>query len=856
MIKKIIALFTLTCVLCTSVAFAEDRSLEELYEMYMSDVADINRIYKYDLAAKTQAGNDLEELKHRNAVNTVLTLGLMQHNEEGRFNEEGMVPLKEFAKIIMTLAADSVDVFSQNYEEYPDNRYLTQDEAIYYLVGVLGYDAYEVKYPKENARSYIAHDLRLFNGITYAGSKNITRGELAQLIYNALNTEILSMSGYGNTIEYEKNDGNTLLYNRYDAVFVSGMVTEQYGINIDSEKASKENTIEIDGADYYLDDVAAPDLLGHTAFAIARADGLDRYRLLCIDYDQNDETVSIDIADIKDIKSGTIYYIEPDKSEKKVKTSGVKRIVVNNAILATTDIKEVIFEHQGEVRICNNIYTDEQTVYISDLPTYKVYGISPEISEKIYLDHGALWKDETYIDLQNMNVHVIKNGKEATLNDIKAGNIISVAENAHGTDIKIIVSDEVVSGYIEEMADDIYYIGGDSFQLLDCYNEFRLADENLPEIKLNTEGDFLLDYTGKIASFVSTSTDFNLAYMRNIGSQGSNLSTKYMVRLFTTDNEWKNYELEDKVTLDGKTGVLASEAVSSIQNYGEGIDNLIRYKLSSDNKIKFIDTVRDMEEEEKDLHAMRYHGSWTGTFNWTAGNKSHKCIGAYVGTSETKVFTVPKDVEDEDEYLYAPTPSFSEKEFANLKMYCVNDFMVPSVIISEKGASGSLENGLKFMVVTKLLHAFDEDGNDSLVVEAFDGSTIPNWQLKKYFVSKAALDVASALKAGDVILTAGTIDRIDSIEVTAPVAKWNEDIVITPGASYIKAMGTVINVDAKAKFLRIRTGEEEHTILIQSLGLYEKLTGNTYNIGPEEVQIGDRVFFGGQSGRARCLILR
>ena len=41
MIKKIISLITLTCVLCASVVFAEDRSLEELYEMYMSDVADI-----------------------------------------------------------------------------------------------------------------------------------------------------------------------------------------------------------------------------------------------------------------------------------------------------------------------------------------------------------------------------------------------------------------------------------------------------------------------------------------------------------------------------------------------------------------------------------------------------------------------------------------------------------------------------------------------------------------------------------------------------------------------------------------------------------------------------------------------
>ena len=85
MIKKIISLITLTCVLCASVVFAEDRSLEELYEMYMSDVADINRIYKYDLAAKMQTGNALEEINHKNAVNTVLTLELLRRHQSGGY---------------------------------------------------------------------------------------------------------------------------------------------------------------------------------------------------------------------------------------------------------------------------------------------------------------------------------------------------------------------------------------------------------------------------------------------------------------------------------------------------------------------------------------------------------------------------------------------------------------------------------------------------------------------------------------------------------------------------------------------------------------------------------------------------
>jgi len=856
MIKRIITLVLVLSLVCTSLVFAEDRSLEELYDMYMSDVVDIERVHKYDMSVKEKVAEGGEVLEYKNAVNAVVALGLMSYLSDGTFNESGAVPLRDFANIIMTLMLGSTTVFENNYEDYPENRYTTQDEAAYYLVGVLGYEDYAARYSGENARSMVAMDLDLFDGITYSGSKNITRGELSQMLLNALTTEIVTPSViYNEATRHEIDEDNTLIYNRYDSVIVEGIVTSQYGINIDSGVKMRANTIAIDGAKYYLDTIEAPDLLAHKAFAVAKIEA-GGYHLLAIDYAQDDETVRVNIADIDDVRKGSIYYKDASGNEQSADIDRLSKIVVNDTVLTTTDLESVLFDYEeGELRLCTSRNAARNFAYISVVNTYKVFGISLDISEKIILDHNATYKGNGYIDFAGKDVYVTKNGAEATLADVTTGSIISIIENANETELRIMLSDTVISGMIEAIDGDIYYINGEPYKLASCYESFCETDASIPVLTVGTTGDFALDYAGRIVGFESKGTTYRFGYLKALGNFGGGLNVDYRARIYTTDNEWKEYALADTLTLDGISGVTAQEAFESMQSYGEGIHNIIRYRLSND-EIKFLDTVQDLPEEAGDLEAVRYHGSWTGTFNWTASSKGYKSIGSYVGSSSSQVFNIPADANDEDEYSYEASPSFTQDSDGELKMYNVDEFMMPSVIIRVKGGSADYAGTHKFAVVTKLLQGIDEDGEPALVVECFDGSTTPTWKLRKFIVSPSIADRAKNLVPGDVLLYAATKDELTGYEVTVKASEWNDDIEVIPGGSYTKGIGTVLAVDPARKYVRMRAGNAELTVYIHSLGLYNSADGKTYNISPGEIEVGDRIFIGGGYGYMRCLILR
>jgi len=857
MIKRILALTIVLSILCTSFAFAEDRSTQELYELYMNDITDINRVYKYDLAAGKGTSEDGgEQLTYKNAVSAVLALELMSVQADGLFNEAGAVPLKDFARMVMKLAAGSTEAFQNNYDDYPDNRYTTFDEVAYHLVGVLGYDVYEVKYQGDNVRALIANEIDLFEGVDYSGAKNITRGELAQVLMNALQIDLLEQASFGENISYEKTEGNNLLYSRFDSVFVTGLVTAQYGININSTSVPEEGTIEIDGAAYYLDSVDITDMLGHTAFAVAKIDKAGKYRLVSIVVDEADESLTMDIADVDDIRNGTLYYKDASGKELAKKVSKLRRISVNGDTLATTDLSDVLFDYEGELRICVDIDTKEVFAYITCMDTFKVFGVSPEISERIIFDHGSKYEGNGYISFAGKKLYIIKNGKDAALADIGYGSIISVIENSDKSEMKLLVSDVVVGGEIESIDGDDYYIGGEAYKLSAAYDTFRKTDSSLPEIKLGLSGDFYLDYAGRIASFASDGASYKYGYLRGISTDGGALASKCMAKIYTQDNEWKIFDLADKLTLDGISGISAKDAVASIKNYGEGIDNLIRYKLGGGEKINFIDTVKMEDEELSDPDAMSHDASWTGAFNWTVASKTMQSIGQYVITSKTRMFNVPSDRDAEDEYSYAASPTFTENTNGDLRLYNLNEFFVPSTIIRITGASADYSANHAYMVVTRLSQGLNEDGEPTLMIEALDGQTAPLWETKKYIVSDSILEQARQLKPGDILQFAANSKTLTGFEITVPADKYAVDKEVVAGGSFVKGMGTVLAVDPEMGHVKVQTGENIMTVYTQSLGLYDSKEQKGYNISDGEIEVGDRMFFGGGYGYMRCLVVR
>ncbi|MBQ8588073.1 MAG: hypothetical protein IJ454_01640, partial [Clostridia bacterium] len=141
MIKRILALITVLCILCTSAAFADTMSQAEVEEKYLSDLIAPERLLKYDYSEEAEE-DGAEELEFSDAVTVVTALGLMEYTTDGTFNEEAAVKMSDFAKLFVRLTMGNTTIYDEGYDRYSDTEFVTQNEAAHYLALALGYDAY------------------------------------------------------------------------------------------------------------------------------------------------------------------------------------------------------------------------------------------------------------------------------------------------------------------------------------------------------------------------------------------------------------------------------------------------------------------------------------------------------------------------------------------------------------------------------------------------------------------------------------------------------------------------------------------------------------------------------------------
>ena len=79
-LKKIIAFCLLFSIAFSVPILAEEPSLEELNDRFLSDLVDIERVYQYDMIEKQEQGEEslAEVLRYPQDVQMVTALGIME----------------------------------------------------------------------------------------------------------------------------------------------------------------------------------------------------------------------------------------------------------------------------------------------------------------------------------------------------------------------------------------------------------------------------------------------------------------------------------------------------------------------------------------------------------------------------------------------------------------------------------------------------------------------------------------------------------------------------------------------------------------------------------------------------------
>ncbi len=737
---------------------------------------------------------DVVGTKYEEAVELLNALEIMVGDDTGAFRLEDPIKRSEVAKIATAIAgltdvaestkaqANFPDVAASHWANgyinvsqaqnfvigddtgrfRPDDN-ITYAEAVTIMMRVLGYEP-AAKSNGGFPTGYLvtAGSAGLFKGgISAPTNSTATRGIVAQLAYNALTINLMEKTGYGAYENYEVVD-KTLLFNKLDVQKLYGQVVATSETTLSGASTLRDNQVQIkvDGTvkTYTTTLDASAHIARNVVFYVQEEANGDFNIILISDNKNKNEEIEIKADHIDEITSTSVSYWKDKENDKKSTTVTVKEnpTVFYNGVVVDVDITELEALESGKITLLDTT-SDEifDYVFVTEYRNIIVDEVSltgNRITDKFNLLTLTLDPED-----KDLTFGIYKDGKKIGLEDIKEWDVLSVAANDHNvseaTVIKVYVSNEKVTGKIEEIEDDMFRIGDKLYEVAANYTE-----ANQPELKLGDEGTFYLDIEGKIAAVdTQTKAGSNYAYLVKAGVKGS-LDTQVQFELFNKKGEIVILEGASKIKINSTTGLKGEAVINAIKEANEGeIAQLITYDTNANGEISYINTA---SVNESSGTALKNTFSLDYVSENAKYNAASKKLGGFNVNSSTLVFEIPADAQDSEEYSVRTIDMFVDKSTYDVEIYDLTEDLTASVIIV-KNSAGVVNADSSIAVVNKVASATNADGDEVHKLYAFQDG-------KEIVINAKDTDTlvkeGSTLQAGDIIQyqknSRGEIDKI------------------------------------------------------------------------------------------------
>lgn len=625
----------------------------------------------------------------------------------------------------------------------PDDN-ITYSEAITILVRALGYE------PQAQSKGgfptgYLVsgNSMGLTTGVAPAqarSSKPVSRGQIAQLAYNALNINLMEQVGFGSGAKYEITD-ETLLTSKLDAKLVEGKVTAVGSSSLEGSGVDK-GQIEIDGKVYKTGKADVRNVLGLyvDAYITDKSSSKDNNTLKAIVPSQGKNDITTisadDIADITSSASGKeISYI---KGSKKYKISIPQNsLVVYNGKSSDMDALNVI--KSGSIMVADD---DKKTVFINETENYVVDEVIAS-SDRIIDKYG---KSPLTLDKEDEKLTFVleKDNKITDISALKEWDVITLTMSKDKSVIYGTVINNPVEGKITEIDDEYVYVGDKKLKVSPSYPE---------KIEIDDEGIFYLDQDGKIAAFdEGKTTDRSYAYISDIGSK-SGLNPKLELEIFDAQGKLSRVTAASKVMVDGKSYT----TVQAIQSAIGGKGQLVSVKFNSQDELSEVtkSTEGEIDEDKFVLNLSEDDVVYNAKTSKLLASGMEVRVGA-----DTIVFDLPSGAESED-YSIAGKSFFSDGDKYDITVYDVREDLTAGVIVVTSSQNKASEDS-SAVIVDKLTSYKDEDGDTAEKLYAYQNGERISLTAKAGTFKKGS----SKLEAGDIIqVKADSKGRVKAIEV-------------------------------------------------------------------------------------------
>lgn len=578
-----------------------------------------------------------------------------------------------------------------------------------------------------------------------ANTSALTAGEFARLVALAseaplLRVEAVEGDGY---IKYQSHENVTVLSAYYDIYKINGTVEKNNFTSLYEATPLAGWGIVIDGVTINCDDTTdTQNLLARRIYAYYQKEGM---KLVYHTFENDDDALRLECEEIEKF-SDNAYYVDEGTRTKKYAVSRDAAIIYNGVAVTSVDYASFMAASgfvpaDGHVELIKNDFSDYTCIKITSYKTYVVQGVDI-YNEKIIDKYGEpILSLDTVTDLFICDA----SGEAVKLDYIDGTNVLSVASSLNGISARIIVTAEAVEGVFTSYDGEKIQLEGEEFIMSSSLKD-KISSGTIKLPPLGEEAIIYFDARGLVAVCeASTNTGWSYGFLTQKALKGG-LDKKLMVKLLTTDEGFKVFDIARNVKIDGvlfkqnHTG--AHDALTS-----DKLNVPIKYRVNAFGEIKDIDTPT-VGSNESETSLKLVHESTS--INWV--HYIFSFTGGYFMKPGAVCFTVPL-VPSSDERDYAAgtvESSFSTSVKYNVAIYGENpDDLVNTIAVKKSATIGGVLASDIIAVVDKVTRAFDSEGDAAWKIYAVKEGTSNEYTVKDDVYNHAA--DSDPLEKGDII---------------------------------------------------------------------------------------------------------
>ncbi len=619
-------------------------------------------------------------------------------------------------------------VDSQNF--MPDAP-VTANQAIKMVVTLLGYQVQaeaEGGYPA----GYIlrAGQLDLVEGME-TGETPLSRGDMARLIYRALDVPLMARLSFGDDADYifKADSAATLLSTYMHVTKRKGEITAGYvqEIAAPSRTLRADEVAFEDGSIYTVGESDAALRVGEQVVLYARKMEDDTETILTA-VPKSDTVVVTSNQILGNTTREVFRYEDENGKEEKVTTTGATVLV--NGMPAPDYTAASLMPDTGSVKL---IYTGSDLKYIL-VEAYENYQVASVNKTDMKVGVSENRKGTTTISFDDgiSTTFVDTDGKTVTVDACAEGDILSVAESAKYR--KAVLSKKKVEGVLTETSQDTVIIDGNTYSIARSFSAapgFKLPD-------IGSSASFMLNMEGQIAG-LSQDKNAGMLYgwLRSAGMT-KGLSGRPQLKIFTQGGTMQVFDTTENVSLNGENKTAATLLPTGGNELFDGtnaIEQLVMYRVVEE-KISAINTASDYTASLNDTSRLDtfskdvvldgtckqvINGVAGLTINYFGGTKGTFGRDWMARKDDTVIFVLPGSGEDKDFAIRAGnslshyTDAGDLNLYNDMTMYDITEDLVISAIVWDRSDEGESKNEYpnqeaSMAIITKNVLTVNEEG--------------------------------------------------------------------------------------------------------------------------------------------------